>query len=522
MTTPTLRQLDIFAQMVASGSIVECARAMGLSTAAVESDMHALEQRLGHQLFFVDGRHIRLTPAGRKAVDAMALLAAQEPEDWDSVQPATEPVPESEIVDAEFEPVPDIDEPVDVEEEAASALPEPVVEDIEETEAEPIPDAVDEPLDAGLVPAEAVEAAEANSEVDVETLNLIDLHSAAPEEEAETPLDPAPETEAGAQPAHPALDEAVSDEASEPDAPVVPAKPAIRFANDDDLTPPPIGRPAPDPAVSQPVKPAMRIAFSAPAPNSSPMPLVVSLRIPGAPAASPAQPAAAAVSAEEEPLDLSAFAQAEPEPEEDPRQHVTIAAHPSIFGNLQDSLTAFEQTNNDVAIVMQMDSFTAIDAARLLESGSADIAYFYAVGDPDELNSRYVWSEQMSLYVGSRHPLAKRDAVTAQDLLDIEPLLLEPTNRLRPIMERALGKIGLDLSAPAMESDNLFDIMLAVRSGFGYFAAFGSLARDFGKMSGIKRLPVIEPLPPVEVRQATRPDRRDDPVVASLAEYLLR
>jgi DNA-binding transcriptional LysR family regulator len=80
----------------------------------------------------------------------------------------------------------------------------------------------------------------------------------------------------------------------------------------------------------------------------------------------------------------------------------------------------------------------------------------------------------------------------------------------------------MDLWEPALETDNLFDIMKAVRNGAGYFAAFGPLARDFGKMEGIRRLPFVDFLPPVEVRQAVRADAREDPVVASLAEYLFR
>jgi hypothetical protein len=41
-------------------------------------------------------------------------------------------------------------------------------------------------------------------------------------------------------------------------------------------------------------------------------------------------------------------------------------------------------------------------------------------------------------------------------------------------------------------------------------------------MPGIRRLPLVDPLPPVEVRQAVREDVRNDPVVSSLAEYLFR
>jgi DNA-binding transcriptional LysR family regulator len=89
-------------------------------------------------------------------------------------------------------------------------------------------------------------------------------------------------------------------------------------------------------------------------------------------------------------------------------------------------------------------------------------------------------------------------------------------------LERLLGKAGLYTSRPLMESDDMIQLLNAVRGGLGYFAAFGPLARDFGKMDGIRRLPFVDPLPPIEIRQAVREDVEDDPVISSLAEYLFR
>ena len=56
MITPTLRQLDIFAQMIASGSVAECARELAMQPSDIEREIDALETRLGHALFDQIGR----------------------------------------------------------------------------------------------------------------------------------------------------------------------------------------------------------------------------------------------------------------------------------------------------------------------------------------------------------------------------------------------------------------------------------------------------------------------------------
>ncbi|MDF0542176.1 LysR substrate-binding domain-containing protein [Sphingobium sp. H39-3-25] len=357
MTTPTLRQLDIFAQMVASGSISRCASDLGVSRDAIRQDMQRLEQRLGHRLFDTLGEDTRLTPVGHRMVEAMQLLTATDIDTWDEVHAPAETTPETLAAPGE--------------ESAEPTRPAAVIEDSPSAR----------PLRWSAI-------------------------SGVQEEAVEPPETFTPDT------------------ASE-------------------------------------------------APSTRP-------------------------------------------------QQVTIAAHPAIFSHFQEALDAFEQTNSDIAIALELGAFTARQVAPMLADGRVDIAYFYALGEPDALQSRYGWSEQISLYVGVDHLLADMDRVQADDLSAVAPILLHPDNALRQITDRALTMAGVTIADPVLESDNLYDVMMAVREGAGYFATFGSLARDFGRMFGIRRLPVARPLPPVEIRQAVRREMRDDPLVSALAEYLFR
>jgi DNA-binding transcriptional LysR family regulator len=314
MNSPSLRQLDIFAQMVAAGNAKRCASDLGIGIDAVLRDIASLEMRLGYRLFDDPEGDARLTPAGRKTAQAMTLL------DQDAPPPENEPVPE----------------------------------------------AASEPADAVPISAASVIAA----------------------------------------------------------------------------------------------------------------------------------------------------------PETPPRQTIVLAAPAPIFGHFLDALTAFESANEDIAITLDLRVQTAQQAMAALASGRADIAYFYALEEPAGFASRYGWSEPLNLYAGSDHELARADTV-ARDALAMTPMLtMDPQNGMRDIIDAALGKGRVRALPALLESDNMFEIIAALRDGAGYFAAFGPLARDIGRMGGIRRLALDMPLPAIEIRQAIAPRAMEKPAVEALAEFL--
>ncbi|KEQ54267.1 LysR family transcriptional regulator [Sphingobium chlorophenolicum] len=306
MATPSLRQLDIFAQMVASGSLSHCARELGVTADDVARDLASLELRLGYRLFDDLAGDAHLTAAGRKTAQAMTLLSQDRPDNWQ-------------------------------------------------------------------------------------------------------------------------VDQA------------------------DDIAPPP-----PDAALQ--------------------------------PAARPA------------------------------RETIVLAAPAPVFGHFQEALAAFEAANDDIAITLDLTIHLADEAAWALHRGKADIAYFYALGETDDLPSRYGWSEQINLYAGTDHPLARRESVAMTELAAMPTLAMEPRNGLRLIIDEALMRGGVRLGDPVLETDNLFDIVTILREGAGCFAAFGPLARDLGRMTGIRRIALERPLPAIEVRQAVHP--QSPAAAGALAEFL--
>jgi DNA-binding transcriptional LysR family regulator len=197
-----------------------------------------------------------------------------------------------------------------------------------------------------------------------------------------------------------------------------------------------------------------------------------------------------------------------------------LAAPAPVFGRLQDSLSAFEAATEDVAIALDLHVHDAQDAAAALAAGRADIAYFYTLGDPEGLPSRYGWSEPLNLYVGASHPLARMDSVSRAALSVTPMIAFEEGGGMRRVVDAALSQGRAAMAASALESDNMADILEALRDGAGCFAAFGPLARDLGRMSGIRRLALDMPLPAIDVRQAVGPCATEKPAVGALAEFL--
>ncbi len=202
------------------------------------------------------------------------------------------------------------------------------------------------------------------------------------------------------------------------------------------------------------------------------------------------------------------------------RDAIILAAPAPIFGHFQDALAAFEAANDDIAISIDLHVHSANDAAAALASGRADIAYFYALEEPAAPPSRYGWSEPVNLYAGSSHRLARADMVARADLAATPLLTMERSNGMRDIVEAALKRGRASFAMAALESDNMLEIVEALRDGAGCFAAFGPLARDLGRMSGIRRLALDMPLPAIEIRQAVGPHLADKPAAEALADYL--
>lgn len=203
-------------------------------------------------------------------------------------------------------------------------------------------------------------------------------------------------------------------------------------------------------------------------------------------------------------------------------QIITLGSHPAIFSHFQEALLAFEEASPDIGIELMLENIDEEQAARLFQQGKVDIAYYYALAENHHFPSRYAWSERISLFVRADHPLAAEEALGAREISSLPYVALGRNTLARTLAEEALVTSGLIMPQPELETDDLYEIMNHIRKTDACFAAFGPMARDFGKMSGIARLAYASGLPQIQVRQAIRPALGEDPATMALAEFLFR
>lgn len=85
------RRLELLLQLSRLGSMREVAEVMNVTTSTVSQQIAALAREAGTPLLEHEGRHVRLTPAGRRLADhAVAVLAALEAARAD-LDPSSEP-----------------------------------------------------------------------------------------------------------------------------------------------------------------------------------------------------------------------------------------------------------------------------------------------------------------------------------------------------------------------------------------------------------------------------------------------
>lgn len=199
---------------------------------------------------------------------------------------------------------------------------------------------------------------------------------------------------------------------------------------------------------------------------------------------------------------------------------ITVATHPAILSRLQDRLGAAEEAFPERPIAVDYRCFTLADTLSGLRSGRADIFVFYALSDPRDPASRYLWSEPWSLFVRADHPLARRDMLSRADCIDMPVIMLDPANPLRPLYEEALGQAGLWPAPTVLETDDLSRVAQELDFGEAMFAAFGVTAAQLATRQGLRRLALAEPLSPVQIRLAASASSEEDPTIGALVMLL--
>ena len=227
--------------------------------------------------------------------------------------------------------------------------------------------------------------------------------------------------------------------------------------------------------------------------------------------ASPAEPVAEA---------LPTVPEAPKPVESEQDRPIMIGAHPSILSRFQEKLAAFEDAFPNRPVSVDFNCFVADKVAVALSESTISLAYFYALGETRVFPSDYLWSERWALFVSRDNPLSEREFVGRNELSLHGLVTFSPRNRLRPLLDACLAEAGLSAMPYMFESDDYGQLVEQLRESTGVLPLFGAAAARIGSAPGIKRLPLVDPLPSIEVRRVVHPSLIDDDEVQALIAAL--
>ncbi len=202
------------------------------------------------------------------------------------------------------------------------------------------------------------------------------------------------------------------------------------------------------------------------------------------------------------------------------RRTLAVAAAPFLMDHLQDSLEAFGRLHPGVEVRVEPETAeTAVLQERVRER-TLDLAYVFSYDGHEAQGSELVRHEPIAVFVGAGHPLASRDTVSIAELRAVPAIHLSKSNPLRPLIDRALGQVGLADGPVGLETDEYGLILASVRRNLGFVCMFRAAENEVVQSRGLKRLDLDRPLPALQVRQIARHASHRDPLVSALKQQL--
>ncbi|HKR17558.1 LysR family transcriptional regulator [Rhizorhapis sp.] len=199
---------------------------------------------------------------------------------------------------------------------------------------------------------------------------------------------------------------------------------------------------------------------------------------------------------------------------------LVISAHSDILRYFQEALGQFEDKHPQIAIELDLDTFTADAVEEKMQNCAVDIGFFYTLAPPPGMDSVLMWHEPLAFFVAQDHILAQQEQVTAADLSNFPLIRQGPHNRLRLLIDRAMELAGLGRCSVATETDNFGLMLTSLRNGQGFACMFESSAGALMRLGGIKRIDFGGHLVAIEVRRAIHPSWYSDPLIAELLAAL--
>ncbi len=179
------------------------------------------------------------------------------------------------------------------------------------------------------------------------------------------------------------------------------------------------------------------------------------------------------------------------------RRRLVVTGPGYVTFRLADVLARFDQRYPEYQIEIEPnDTHSAADAVM---RGEADIGFHIGLAGALPPACEIFGREEIAIYVGREHPLAQRDNISVSELSACPLIPLPRKDRLRDVIDAAIGKLGITGNPIALLTANPRLARQTLIQGKAMACLFTHMAQADVQAGHLVALSLPEQLPSIEV-----------------------
>lgn len=202
------------------------------------------------------------------------------------------------------------------------------------------------------------------------------------------------------------------------------------------------------------------------------------------------------------------------------RGHATIAVS---RGLVHDAIAPLllEHLRRSPEVLVSVLSGTPAEVIEFVKTGKVSFGLVTVTGPEHELKSEVLRPVQLDVIAAPGHPLARRPAVTPEDLADVPCILPRRASSHGRLIADLVRQAGYSFGNVTLEIDDGLAMSSLVREGAAVGVALRSNVERELALGHVVALNLEPALPPAELRLISRPGRRFGPAEQRLMRLAL-
>lgn len=198
------------------------------------------------------------------------------------------------------------------------------------------------------------------------------------------------------------------------------------------------------------------------------------------------------------------------------KRRIHVALQPFMMRNLRDALAAFSEDHRSIDLQIDLDTEDVDSLVDRVNQRELDLAYFFTNETDAASHGTFVRNEELAIFVGADHPLAKQAPISPEKLKHVPAIHLPPRRPLRRMIDRALDALGASNGQIGLETDDFGLILSSVHRNQGFVCMFRAAEEEMAQTWGLTRVLIDAELPKLQIRVAARPSAKHDPMLCEL------